>query len=73
MRQVIPSRLIPIPASWLKFSLGIIGKKSIADRLCGSLQVNITKAQTLLDWSPKWSVDEGIKKTVKFFLENSSK
>ena len=69
----MPSRLIPIPSSWLKIALSMVGKKSIADRLCGSLQVNITKAQTLLDWSPKWSVDEGIKKTVKFFLENSSK
>ncbi len=69
----MPSRLIPIPSSWLKIALSVVGKKSIADRLCGSLQVNITKAQTLLDWSPKWSVDEGIKKTVKFFLENSSK
>ena len=68
-----PSRLIPIPSSWLKIALSLVGKKCIADRLCGSLHVSITKAQTLLGWSPISSVDEGLKKTVKFFLENSSK
>ena len=69
----MPSRLIHVPSTWLQLGLSLVGKKSIADRLCGSLQVNITKAQVQLGWSPKSSVDEGIKKTAKFFLENSSK
>lgn len=69
----MPSRLIPIPSSWLKIALSMVGKNSIADRLCGTLQVSIAKAQTLLGWSPKLSVDEGIKKTAEFFLRNSSK
>jgi nucleoside-diphosphate-sugar epimerase len=67
------SLLIPIPSTWLQLGLSIVGMKTIANRLCGSLQVDITKAQTLLGWSPKSSVDAGLKKTAMFFLENSSK
>ncbi len=69
----VPSRLIPFPLSWLQFALSIVGKKSIADRLCGSLQVDITKARTLLGWSPPWSLVDELEKTAKFFQENSSK
>ena len=69
----IPSRLIPVPSTWLQLGLSIVGKKSIANRLCGSLQVDITKAKTLLGWSPILSVDAGLNKTAKFFLGNSSK
>jgi len=66
------SRLIPVPPSWLQFGFSMVGNKSMADRLCGSLQVDITKARTLLGWSPIWSVNEGLNKTVQFFLKNSS-
>jgi nucleoside-diphosphate-sugar epimerase len=69
----MPSRLIPVPSALLQLGLSIVGKKSIANRLCGSLQVDITKARTLLGWSPILSVDAGFNKTAKFFLENPSK
>lgn len=67
-----PSRLIPIPSFLLKMALSIVGKTSIADRLCGSLQVDITKARTLLGWSPVISVDEGFKQTAHFFQQNAT-
>jgi len=34
-----PSRLIPLPASWLMLAATLMGKKAIAQRLLGSLQV----------------------------------
>lgn len=61
------SLLIPVPQSWLRFVLQLIGKSSLSDRLLGNLQVDITKAKTLLDWKPPYSVKEGIEKTVSDF------
>jgi nucleoside-diphosphate-sugar epimerase len=69
----VPSRLITVPSPCLQFGLRIIGKQSIADRLLGSLQIDNTKIKTLLNWSPILNVDEGLSKTVKFFIGNSQK
>ena len=68
----LTSRLIPIPHRLLKSSLKIIGKSGLAERLCGSLQVDISKTKELLEWTPPLSVDEGLKKTVKEFLRMKS-
>ena len=38
-----PARLIPAPAGMLMFSAGLLGKKAVAQRLLGSLQVDISK------------------------------
>lgn len=62
-----PSRLIPIPVGLLQLGAGLIGKKALAQRLCGSLQVDITKTRTLLGWTPVISVDEALRKTARHF------
>ena len=40
-----PSRLIPVPASFLMFLAKLIGKQVVAQMLLGSLQVDISKAR----------------------------
>lgn len=62
-----PARLIPIPASLLIFIASLLGKKAVAQRLCGSLQVDIAKARKLLGWMPPITVDEGLLAVVKGF------
>lgn len=57
-----PSRLIPIPASWLMMAATVLGKKAVAQRLLGSLQVDISKAQKLLGWTPPLSIAEGLRR-----------
>ncbi|WP_444890146.1 UDP-glucose 4-epimerase family protein [Microbulbifer sp. DLAB2-AA] len=57
--------LIPVPASVLIFTLSLLGKRAVADRLCGSLQVDIGKTMNLLDWLPPVSVEEGLAKTAE--------
>ncbi|KQT34336.1 NAD-dependent epimerase/dehydratase family protein [Methylophilus sp. Leaf414] len=59
------SLLIPLPAGMLTLLFKLIGKSSLALRLMGSLQVDITKAKTLLRWEPKISFHEGIVRTLK--------
>ncbi len=57
-----PARLIPVPVSWLKLAAAMMGKRDVAQRLCGSLQVDIEKTRRLLGWAPPLSLDEGLKR-----------
>ena len=56
--------LLPLPASWIELAATFLGKQELAQRLCGSLQVNIEKNQRLLGWRPSLTLDEGLKKAV---------
>ncbi|MBA1277437.1 UDP-glucose 4-epimerase family protein [Stutzerimonas stutzeri] len=55
-----PARLIPVPAGMLQFGATMLGKKAMAQRLLGSLQVDISKTCELLDWKPPYTVQEGL-------------
>ena len=57
-----PSRLIPVPSSLLMLGATFLGKKAVAQRLLGSLQVDISKARKLLAWEPPISVEEGLRR-----------
>ena len=57
-----PARLLPIPGAFLSLAASVLGKKSVADRLLGSLQVDISKTRCLLSWAPPISVDEGLRR-----------
>lgn len=57
-----PARLIPVPAGMLMFGASLLGKKAVAQRVLGSLQVDISKARNLLDWEPPISVEEGLRR-----------
>ena len=59
------ARLLPVPKSVLMAAASMFGKRDMAQRLCGSLQVDISKARTLLGWNPPVSVDEGLRRAVK--------
>ncbi|WP_454910980.1 UDP-glucose 4-epimerase family protein [Stutzerimonas chloritidismutans] len=68
-----PARLLPVPSRLLEVGATILGKKALSQRLCGSLQVDISKTRELLNWTPPLSVDEALRKTAKHFLEQQSK
>jgi len=57
-----PARLIPVPAGMLQFGATLLGKKAMAQRLLGSLQVDISKTCELLDWKPPYTVQEGLRR-----------
>lgn len=65
-----PARLLPVPASWLKLAAALVGKSDVAQRLCGSLQVDIEKTRRLLGWVPPISLDEGLKKAAEGLYSN---
>lgn len=53
-----PSRLLPVPAWLLRAGSSLLGKRAVADRLLCNLQVDATKACTLLGWRPVVTMDE---------------
>jgi nucleoside-diphosphate-sugar epimerase len=59
----VKSRLLPVPQKLIEIGAAMLGKANVAQRLCGNLQVDITKARTLLGWEPPFSVADGLKKT----------
>lgn len=65
-----PARLIPVPALALRTAARFLNKTDVAERLCGSLQVDISKTRELLDWTPPVSVDAALKQTAQHFLAN---
>ena len=67
------SRLIPIPVFLLRTAALLLGKADFVQRLCGSLQIDISKAKQLLGWTPKVSVDEALLKTAKYFLKKNER
>lgn len=66
----VKPRLLKVPVWLLKSGAALIGKKAFAQRLCESLRVDISKTQQRLNWSPRYSVDEGLRKTAQAFLES---
>ncbi|MGO4002619.1 UDP-glucose 4-epimerase family protein [Pseudomonas fluorescens] len=65
-----PARLIPVPSWMLKTGAALLGKKALSQRLCGSLQVDISKTRTLLGWTPPVSVDQALMATALHFKEH---
>ncbi len=59
-----PVRLVPVPSAWLEAIIVALGRRDTARRLCGNLQIDISKARELLAWSPPWSIDEGLSTAV---------
>lgn len=60
------ARLIPVPVSWMTFAARLFGKKSVADRLFGSLQIDASKIRQLLGWKPVTSM---VQQLVKINIE----
>lgn len=59
-----PARLIPVPMAVLWGAAAAIGKRDVAQRLLGSLTLDITKARTRLNWTPPLTLDEGLRRAV---------
>jgi nucleoside-diphosphate-sugar epimerase len=65
-------RLIPVPPALLKAGAALVGKPELAQRLCGSLQVDISKTRQLLGWNPPITVDEGLRRAAEGFRREAA-
>ncbi len=60
----VPARLLPVPVWALQAGASLLGKGAAVQRLCGNLQVDISKARSLLGWVPPVSVAEGLRRAM---------
>ena len=64
----VPARLISVPVLWINFFAALFGRRDMAQRLCASLRVDISKTREVLGWAPKISLDEGLRRTAQAYL-----
>ena len=60
-----PALLFPFPAAILMLAAKLTGRQESAQKLCGSLQVDIEKTRRLLQWHPPVSMQEGLQQTIE--------
>jgi nucleoside-diphosphate-sugar epimerase len=66
-----PSRLMPVPLPILTAGTVLLGKREVARRLLGSLEVDIKSTQERLGWTPPISVDEGLQRAAQPWVTGS--
>lgn len=59
------ARLLWLPVGLLQLAANLLGKGAVAQRLLGSLQVDIAKNRKLLGWTPPIGLGEGLRRTVE--------
>ena len=67
------TRLVAVPVPLLRAIGGLAGRVGEVSRLSGSLAVDISQTRTVLGWSPPMSVDEGLSRTVAWYLAEGRK
>ncbi|MPW20591.1 NAD-dependent epimerase/dehydratase family protein [Paraburkholderia sp. CNPSo 3157] len=62
-----PSRMLPVPAAWLRTAGQLTGRSAQIDRLIGSLQVDTSRIRQTLGWQPPFSTDDGLSATADWY------
>lgn len=61
-----PARIFSVPVGALRIFATLLGQTSFLQRLTGNLQVDISKAKSLLGWHPPHTVEDGL----RYFLRD---
>jgi nucleoside-diphosphate-sugar epimerase len=61
------ARLLPVPAALIMVVARLLGRGEVANRLCGSLEVDISETRTRLGWTPPVSVNVALEETATAF------
>lgn len=64
-----PARLFPVPVPLLRAGAALLGKRDVAQRLLGNLQIDISHTRETLGWTPPITVDEGLRRVAAGLLE----
>jgi len=63
----VQSRLIPVPAALMRMAGKLTGKSDAVNRLLGSLTVDSSKIRRELNWTPPFTMEQGLAETVAWF------
>lgn len=69
----VPARLVPVPQGLLEWGARVLGREDLSQRLCASLQVDISKARTLLGWRPPVTMEAALRRTAEYFLSSAQR
>lgn len=62
--------LLPVPVRLLRWVGAILGKGAEIARLCDSLEIDMSEARSALDWTPPFSMSQGLQQTVDWYRES---
>ncbi len=60
----VQPRLMRVPVWMLRLSAAALGRRAMAQRLCGNLQLDNAKALSALGWTPPLATDEALRRAV---------
>lgn len=63
-----PARLISVPVKLLQAGGSLLGKRGEINRLVGSLQVDSGHTQAQLGWTPRVSVENGVRDMTQWYM-----
>lgn len=61
------ARLVALPVPLLRAAAALARKSALVTRLAGSLAIDSSKIRRKLDWSPPFTLDEGLRETVAWY------
>lgn len=67
------ARLVPLPAALLVWPATLLGRKALAQRLCGSLQADISHTREMLGWAPPFAIERVLRQTADHYLDNKNR
>jgi nucleoside-diphosphate-sugar epimerase len=65
----IRAKILSVPLPLLRFGGHLLRKDALVNRVVDSLQINSSNIRQRLLWTPPHSVEEGIKTTVRWYME----
>lgn len=54
------SGLLPVPSTLLRRAASLLGREEMYRRLAGSLEADVSKTRTMLNWTPPYTLDQGL-------------
>lgn len=67
-----PPRLLPCPPALLRCAANLFGKQAAVMRLTGSLAVDSSALRQELGWQPRYSLDQGLNATARWYHQGQN-
>jgi nucleoside-diphosphate-sugar epimerase len=66
------ARLLAVPVPVLRFMAALAGKSALVTRLAGSLAINSRAIRRELGWTPRFTLDEGLRETAAWYANQNA-
>jgi len=66
-----PDRLFPFPPGIMRMAGRLLGQSAAMDRLLGTLTVEVSKIRNDLNWTPPYTMEQGLAETADWFMQRN--